>query len=291
MVMAALMSPSKAFTAALALALLLTTFASMVMVSLNVQLTSDQAAATTRLQMNSILDRGQMAVEKELEKVRNLTFDLALRLRATGLNGSAARAEIDATLASNPYAIDVVTFDTHGIIQAVQPEQYRYLEGEDLSGGNKTKELLLFKVPTLSNTFASRGVERGSGYACPVFDPDGVFLGAVSTLFNVSALMNAVLPQLTSGTGFTWWSVQLDGTEIYDTDVTQIGQNLIYGPDYVAFPQVQALGWRLVNETAGYGSYSYLYSPTSLHIVNKECYWITVGAEGIQWRLALAHRT
>ena len=282
------MTSAKVFTAALALALLLTTMASMVMVTQNSQLSSENAANATRLRMNTILESGQNAVQMELAKMRNLTFDLALSLRATGLNGTAARAELNATLAVNPYAIDIATFDTHGIIQAVEPEQYRYLEGVDLSGGNKTKELLLFKVPTLSNTFASRGIARGAGYACPVFDQDGVFIGAVSTLFNVSTLMHAVLPQLTSGTGFTWWSMPLDGTEIFDTDATQTGHNLLYGPDYVNFPQVQALGWRLVNETSGRGSYSYLFSPTQLHIMNKECYWGTVGAEGLQWRLVLA---
>jgi hypothetical protein len=284
------MSSAKAFTAALAAALLLTTVASLVMVNTNAQLSVDNSTNATRLRMNIILENGQNAVETELAQMRNLTFNLALSLRDTGLNGTAARAEINATLALNPYAIDVLTFNTSGIIQAVEPEQYRYLEGVDLSGGDNTKELLLYKVPTMSNTFASRGVVRGAGYACPVFDQDGVFLGAVSTLFNVSTLMNAVLPQLASGTGFTWWSMQLDGTEIYDTDATQIGNNLLYGPDYVAFPQVQALGWRMVNATSGYGSYSYLFSPTQLHLVNKECYWGTVGAEGLQWRLVLVHR-
>ncbi|MEI6797538.1 MAG: hypothetical protein WCK39_11795, partial [Methanomassiliicoccales archaeon] len=272
------MTSAKVFTAALAAALLLTTMASLVMVTQNSQLSSENSANATRLRMNTILESGQNAVEKELAQVRNLTFNLALSLRDTGLNGTAARAELNASLAASPYAIDIATFDTRGIIQAVEPEQYRYLEGVDLSGGNKTKELLLYKVPTLSNTFASRDIARGSGYACPVFNQSGVFIGAVSTLFNVSTLMKAVLPQLTYGTGFTWWAMQLDGTEIFDTDVTRIGHNLLYGPDYVNFPQVQALGWRMVNETSGHGSYSYLFSPAQLHVVNKECYWGTVGA-------------
>lgn len=75
----------------------------------------------------------------------------------------------------------------------MEPEKYRYLEGVDLSGGNKIGELLTFKVPTMSNAFEARSIQRSSGYACPVFDEEGAFIGAVSTLFDVAALMNATL--------------------------------------------------------------------------------------------------
>lgn len=280
---------AKALLAITLAALIVAATASVLLSSSNAQLNKDNAAASIRSQMSSILERGQMAVEKEIEKVRNLTFDLALRLGETGLNGSLARDEIARSLALDPYAIDILTFDTHGIVQAVGPEQYRYLEGVDLSGGNKTAELLQHKVPTMSNTFQSRGIERGSGYACPVFDADGVFLGAVSTLYDVAALMNATLPILTIGTAFTWWSIQLDGTEIYDTDASQIGLNLLYSPEYSNYPQVRAVGWSSVNETCGYSTYSFTKDLGSQQIVTKECFWTTVGAESIQWRLALVH--
>lgn len=280
---------AKAFLAIVMTALLVATTTSVILLNSNAQLNKDNAVISTRLEMSSILEKGQMAVENEIEKVRNLTLDLALRLSETGLNGSMARDEIDDTLALNPYAIDILTFDARGIVQAVEPEQYRYLEGVDLSGGNKTAELLQYKVPTMSNTFQSRGIERGSGYACPVFDPNGVFLGAVSTLYDVAALMNATLPYLTIDTTFTWWSIQRDGTEIYDTDASQIGLNLMHSPEYSNYSQVRALGWLLVNETSGYSTYSFTKDLGSQQVVTKECFWTTVEAESIQWRLALVH--
>lgn len=270
-------------------ALLIVASMAIALLSSNSQLSKDSAASSTRLQMNTILDQGRVAIEKEIESVRNLTFDLALRLRTTGLNGTMAREEINHTLALDPYAIDILTFDANGIVRAVEPERYSYLEGVDLSSGNKTAELLQYKVPTMSNTFQSRGIARGSGYACPVFDGEGTFIGAVSALYDVDALMNATLPQLVAGTDLTFWCMQSDGVDIYDTDPSQIGLNIIYGPDYQDFPQVQTIGRRMINETTGHGTYSYLISLSSQAAVNKECSWTTVGAEGIAWRLAIVH--
>jgi hypothetical protein len=272
------------------LALLIISSISIILYSSNLKLNNDGKASADRLQMNSIIQEGQMAVERGIEKVRNLTYDLALRLGTTGLNGTMAREEINQTLALNPYAIDILTFDAQGIVQAVEPARYSYLEGVDLSTGNKTSELLTYKVPTMSNTFASRGIERGSGYACPVFDSNGRFIGAVSTLYSVAALMNDTLPSLTEGTTFTWFLMQLDGTEIYDTDASQIGLNSLTDPAYSNFTQLVALGWRSVNETSGYGTYSFVIDLDSKQVVSKECYWTTVGAETIQWRLFLVHK-
>ncbi|HEY3421164.1 MAG TPA: hypothetical protein VGK23_11490 [Methanomassiliicoccales archaeon] len=239
--------------------------------------------------MSSILEKGQTVVAKEIEKVRNQTYDLALRLGSAGLNGSIVRDEINRTLTMNPYAVDILTFNKKGIVQAIEPERFRYLEGVDLSGGNKTSELLKYKVSTMSNTFSSRGITRGSGYACPVFGANGTFIGAVSMLYDVGALMNATLPSLTAGTEFTWFAIQLDGTEIYDTDVSQIGMNTLTDPNYVNFTQLVALGWRSVNETNGYGTYSFVTDLGTKQVVSKECFWTTVGAETIQWRLFLVH--
>jgi hypothetical protein len=280
---------AKALLGVILVALLVTTSASIVLLNSNSQLNKDGNGSLVKLQMNSILETGQLAIAKEIEKVRTLTFDLALHLRTTGLNGTLARQEINATLALNPYAIDILTFDAHGIVQAVEPEQYRSLEGVDLSSGNKTAELLQYKIPTMSNTFASRGIARGSGYACPVFDVDGRFLGAVSTLYDVAAMMNATLPSLTSGTTFTWFAMQLDGTEIYDTDTSQIGLNSLTDQAYANYTQLTALGWRAVNVTSGYGTYTFTVELSSNQVVSKECYWTTVGAETIQWRLFLVH--
>ena len=102
--------------------------------------------------------------------------------------------------------------------------------------------------------------------------------------------MNETIVSLANGTGFTYWCMQSDGMDIYDTDVSQVSMNVLHGSDYADFPQVQAIGWRMLNGTSGYGTYSYYISLDSKTTVDKECYWTTVGMLGVEWRLALVHR-
>lgn len=282
-------SRANAALAVLAVALLLSVSASAFLLSSNSQLGQDKATASTRLRMNSILDRGQMAVQAEIEKIRNLTIDLALTLRTAGMNSTAAREAMNATIEANAYIIDIITCDTHGVVLAAEPEKYRGIEGVNLTGDAKTDEWILNKVPVMSDTFLTHEGVYGSGYGCPVFAQDGSFLGGVSTLYNAAALMNGTLQPLSAGTGFTWWCMQLNGTLVYDTDAAQIGLNQLNGPEYIAFPELVTISWVMVNQSSGYGVYHFLKTLASGQTITKECFWTTVGAETIEWRLVLVH--
>jgi hypothetical protein len=283
--------PSRAneLAAVLVVALLLTLSAAAVLYTNNEQAQKDDSAASIRLTMNSILRNGQMAVENEIWKIRNLTVDLALMLRSTGMNSSEARMAMNLTMAQNEFIIDILTYDTNGIVLAAEPEEYRTIEGVDLSSGPKTMEALLHKVPVMSDTFVAREGVWGSGYGVPVFDGNGSFMGGVSTLYSASKLMNATLPGISAGTGFTWWCMQLNGTLVYDTDTAQVGLNQLNGREYYDYPELVAISWRMVNESSGYGVYHFLKTLNSGQMITKECFWTTVGAEGIQWRLVLVH--
>jgi len=282
-------SRTNAAVAVLAVALLLSVAASVALLSSNAQLDQDKATASTRLRMNSILDGGQMAVQAEMQKIRDLVVGLALTLRSTGLNSTEARAEMNATVAADPYIIDIITVDTHGVVLAAEPEQYRGIEGVNLTGDAKTDEWLLYKVPVMIDTFLAYEGVYGSGYGCSVFAEDGSFLGGVSILYSAAAMLNGTLLPLSAGTGFTWWCMQTNGTLVYDTDAAQIGLNQLVGPEYVAYPELVAVSWKMVNESSGYGVYHFLRTLDSGQTITKEIFWNTVGAEGIEWRLAVVH--
>lgn len=183
---------------------------------------------------------------------------------------------------------DVLTIDAGANVLAVEPEQYRFMEGE-VFDDNGTIELLTLKVPLMSSTFIAREGMGAATYACPVFDGDGMFIGAVSILYDVAALMNTTLPSLTVGTAFTWFSMQLNGMEVYDTDASQIGKNTLTDPLYANYTQLLDTARRSINETSGYGTYSFVVEAGAHQTVNKEVYWTTVGTDTVHWRLYLAH--
>ncbi|HSV42545.1 MAG TPA: hypothetical protein VLH13_03940, partial [Methanomassiliicoccales archaeon] len=240
--------------------------------------------------MNAILSEAQMAVQRELKKIDALMQNASMRLSPLGLNGTLVREELNSTFVLDPYLMNIITYDRHGVVMTAVPSNYLFMEGMDLSYADNVALMLTKKMPIMTDVLLPLDGNDGAVLAAPVFDEDGLFVGAVSALFSPSRLMNGTLPQLAADTGFTFWCMQSDGIDIYDTDASQIGMNIINGTDYQDFPEVQAIGRRMVNETSGYGTYSYLISLGSQTTVEKECYWTTVGAHGIAWRLAVVHR-
>jgi len=272
----------------LAVALLIAVSASFVLLEKNTELKDDKEAAETHLSMYSMLGDGQVAVQSGINEIKDLSADLALELGQTGLNGTSARAAINETLAASPFIIDILTYNTTATILAVEPNEYRNIEGlvfDDVW----TVKILNTKMPVMSDTFSAREGVRGSGYASPVFDADGEFIGVVSILFDVAAMMGSELSELTDGTGFAWFAMQLDGTDIYDTDETQIGLNSLTDPAYVNFTELIDTAHRAQNEPNGYGTYSFVIDLDTQQIVSKETCWTTVGADGVQWRLFLVN--
>lgn len=254
----------------------------------NVRLDQDGSSASTRLQMNEVLSKAQMAVQGQIKKVDALVSNVSLDISTLGLNGTQVRAKLIAALESDAYVMDIITYDINGMVVAAEPGAYSSLEGTNLSTQEIVVKLLTTKMPVMSGVFSSTEGEIGAVFAAPVFDADGRFIGAVSALFSASALMNGTLPHLLEGTEFAFFCAQLDGTDIYDTDTAQIGMNLI--TDYTNYPEVQEVGRRLANESTGHGTYSYLTRLDEDTVVDKECYWTTIGSHGITWRLVIINQ-
>lgn len=84
---------AKATLAVMAIALIMTTSASILLLNSNSQLNDENSAAETRLRMNAILSRAQMAVQYEIKKIDALMANASMRLSPLGLNGTLLQAE------------------------------------------------------------------------------------------------------------------------------------------------------------------------------------------------------
>jgi polar amino acid transport system substrate-binding protein len=283
------MKPLNILAVVLAMALLVSLSINAAVYSVNTQLSSDNSAASTQVQMETTLAKAQMYMQGAFKKIDAAMVNASVNLAPYGLNGTQARSVLNASLAVDSSMINVLTFDTAGVVIAAEPTSSYALVGKDLSWAPDVQRLLSTRMPQMNDVLRNPLNVSGAVLVAPVFDANGVFLGGVGTLFNASALMGRVVPPLLVGTEFTTWCIQGDGVEVYDTDPTQIGLN-ITGPDYNDYPTVQAMGWRMINETSGYITYSFA---TSLHSgvqVTKECYWTSIGMHGVMWRLAIVHR-
>lgn len=237
--------------------------------------------------MSHILAQAQMAAQEELLKIDALVVDLSMRFSALGLKGSEVHAGMHAALVQHPSLVNMITFDKWGVVISAEPMPFHFMEGLELSASKNVAQMLAKKMPVMSDVFQPKSGPSGAAISAPVFDDNGRFIGAVSSLCSVPALMNDVLPRLSTGTGFTFTILQLDGEILYDTDAAQIGMNVVHGPDFAAFPQTQALAARVVKESTGRGTHSYFVDTADQQVVEKECYWTTIGAHGIVWRLAI----
>jgi hypothetical protein len=261
---------------------------SAVLLSSNSMMNSENAAQATKLQMQSTLGRAQMAVQTELMKVKVAMANASQSLAAYGLIGVMARINVNNTVNSNPYFVNAFTFDPYGIIHSPMPLAYQSMGGKNISTAGFVQQLLSTKMPVMTDVITTEGV-TGAMFTVPVFNSDGLFLGGVCGTFNASKMMNDVLGPLAAGTQFSFWSMQKNGQVVYDTDESQIGTNILT-MDYSDYPALGALVWKIRNETTGYGAYSYVASHHTQNIASKQCFWATVGSEGIAWRIVLVQQ-
>jgi hypothetical protein len=276
------------FAAVLVVAMLITVAALATVVASNEQLQKDKNASSARAEMASTLGKGQAAVQKEILKINSLITGMAQSCGQLGLNGSVVRAQMRLLMVADPFLDSIITVDRNGIVIAAEPSSIRHIEGMNLSYSENIALCLSTRLPVMGNVIQPAQGGLGVPLDVPVFDQSGMFQGAVNTLFNVSALLSSVLTPLTAGTPYTWWSMQTNGTLLYDSEGADTGHN-IFGPEYAGYPQLQALAWTMVNQTAGYGQYSYTTAPSS-QVVNKECFWCPIGYLGTSWRLVIAQR-
>jgi hypothetical protein len=217
----------------------------------------DDASAPIRLKMSNLLSKAQMDAQLEIMKVDSLVKDLSLRLAGKGLNSSEMRSAMNEMLVQHPCLVSMITFDPKGIVLAAEPASFHALEAIDLSQSPNVAEMLATWMPVMSDVFQPQRGPAGSAISMPAFDRDGKFIGSVSALFSVPAMMNAILPRLVEGTGFSFTILQRDGKIIYDTDAEQIGMITTHGDDFAGFPQLQALAARVVKNPTGWGTHSY----------------------------------
>lgn len=206
--------------------------------------------------------------------------------KETGKAGLHREAEIRKLLqncvAGRPYAVNSTFIDNKGIMRFIEPEQYRSYEGSDISKQEAIINMLTTKKPRMGNAFVSVEGIKSIDIEYPVFSKKEIFLGSVSILIKHDELIRSVAAAIEKELDVNCMVMQKDGLILYKTDPTQIGRNTFTDPIYKDFPELIALGKRMIKEKEGKGFYTFL-TPGTKNIVKKRNVWKTVHFFNNDW--------
>jgi len=227
------------------------------------------------------------AVNANLTKIDLALAKASLELSKTGLAGDGAQDILRNLTRADPSAIDCITVGSNGTILEVVPEEYGYIRGEEIGQQEHIKHLFSTKRPVgLAYIKTVEGFDA-MDFEAPVFDQDGCLIGATSVLINSTQFFGDVLQPYQPVSGAKIWALQPDGLVLYDTDLTQIGQNTFKSPIFQQFPDLLAIAKRVELDRSGYGTYEFFNEDHSAK-AKKAIYWTTIGYQGSEMRLALS---
>ncbi len=280
-------------TAAIAILLIALLTASTVfnvyLFSQNSAFIDDRNGANSKLEMASIMTTVRTQVDASLSQLDSNIAYACRQLSAVDLQGAEARAILANLTASNPFIINSATSNADDILLAVEPSQYSGIEGEDISVQEQNVKMQFTMRPAMSDMILLVEGFYGAVMVAPIFNSNNTFIGSLSIVIQPRELLKAVIEPAIAGTLYSMWSMQVNGTLLYDPDPTQQGKNLFTDPIYVDYPTVQEFTHQVANQQAGYGTYTYHENTVAGKIVNKEAYWATAGIYGTEWRLVILH--
>jgi hypothetical protein len=286
------MEKTKLFAIILAAALIVTAALNVCQYTLNQNLNQQYNDVNAQLEMKTQLAQAQGNIKGELQTLDAALLDACNKLSLTGLTGTQARAVLTTLLANNSLIINAATADAHDVLLAVEPASYSSIEGEDIQSQEQNLYMHQNMRPALSNMIPLVEGFPGVVMVSPVFNATGQFVGSLSIVIQPYNLIQKYAAPVIEAGQFSMWSMQLNGTLIFDPDPAQQSKNLLTDPIYADYPEVQAFTQQVAAQQTGYGTYSYFdkdLSDSSGKVVSKEAYWTTIGLYNTQWRLVIVH--
>jgi hypothetical protein len=237
-----------------------------------------------RYEMQRALLEAEGSVGKDLAAMDAAVSDCAVNIGLSGLYSTESNRTLE-EMGRFPWAVDTITVNDTGVIEAVEPESYRSVIGENLSNQEHLKRLYSQKVPVMSNVIQTVEDVPAVDIASPVFSPEGRFIGATTLLFKPELFFAKNTPKKSDGTPWHLMVMQKDGVIVYEPDTGQIGKNTFSDPIFRPFPELIELAGNMSRERVGNGTYTFI--DTKGMNVSKEAMWTTVGIRGTEWRLVL----
>ncbi len=227
------------------------------------------------------LVQAECAVSANLADIDKALLDASLALSETGVEGSEAREVLDDLTALGPWVVDCITVDLNGTIVEVRPAEYQEVKGASIRDQEHIERLFSTRRPVGLAYIKSVEGFYAMDFASPVFDEEGMFIGAVTALVNSTEFFGQTLAPYQPDGRAKIWAMMPDGTILYDSDAEQIGRNTFSDPLFQALPDLQAVAKRVEMERSGHGAYE-------MFGAARDVFWTTADYQGQEIRLLLS---
>jgi hypothetical protein len=257
--------------------------------SQNLALSNQRSADQTRIDMTATLTQAQVSINREIERIGVSLIYASKQLSTTGIIGDQADKILSVLTANSSFIINAATQNLDNIIVAVEPENWSYIIGKNVGEQTYLNPNPYGDItPVMTPVIALQSDIMGIALAAPIFNTDKELIGTVSVIFDPPTLISACVASASAGKSYEFIGMQLDGLMVYDSDPAQQWKNLFTDPAYADYISLLLLGHQIVDESSGYGTYTYTLNGQT-QLAEKECYWTTISAYSSEWRLALVH--
>ncbi|MFA5400107.1 MAG: hypothetical protein WC169_04025 [Dehalococcoidia bacterium] len=239
-------------------------------------------------QMKSATENLQAIIQSKLLNLDNAVADAAEKIAKSGLQGEETRGILNGLCRKYPYLTDCSASDPQGKMITVAPEAYRRYEGTETATTEASKKFFADfaenRKPMLSNVF--RAVEGIDAVVLvrPVITEDGELLGTVSALFKPGDLLDGTIAPAAEVRAMKVNVAQTDGLTIYCSNGIETGKNLLTDQRYKDYPELVAMGEKMVAQRTGSAEYTFISDATGKPVI-KIAFWTTIGLHDTEWRL------
>lgn len=243
----------------------------------------------TEKELRQANENMRQILQSKLKNLNNAVEKAAEKIAVSGLNGDETRGILSGLCRKYPYLVDASTTDPGGKLVTVEPEACRRFEGVDTSTTEASKkyqaDAAANRRPMLSSVF--RAVEGVDAVVLtwPVITRQGELLGFVGALFKPGDMLSGTTAPAAEMRAIEVHVLQTDGLVIYCSSERETGKNVLTDQRYKDYPEMEAMGKKLVSEKTGLYKYTFPSAITGKPAA-KTIVWDTLELNGTKWRLA-----
>jgi len=204
-------------------------------------------------------------------------------LNTVSLDTVQIRLKLQELMAASGNVSEFCFVTPEGILSMIEPPEYYYSQGTDISKQDHIVKSYETKLPVLSKTFQVVEGYYAVAYIHPIVQNNEIKGGIVAVIIP-DYFLGEIIDPLVADADFEMWAMESGGRIIFDQDAEEIGLYLFTDPLYQDFSELLEAGRKIDDLDSGTTTYSFYQTGTTTK-VTKLTYWNTVNIHGSLWKM------